>query len=283
VTKATAADNAAGGTPESRGWNLSEPIFLDTPELCGHRGSGRGVVRGHRENTLGSYRAAVEAGLRWVEVDARVTADAVLVASHDPVAADGRFIVDLTADQTDGLGLMRVEDLLAELPAEVAINVEVKTSLEDALRPRGETTAALVADLVGPESKRRRMLISSFDPSGLAIVRERAPAVPTGFLTWMGFPLRKAIPAAVHMGADVVAPQIASFRLGKAESPRVEREPLEMVRVAHEAGLQVVAWCPTPDQGDQLIAAGVDCLIVDDVPTAVEHYRSRLAPESRNR
>lgn len=251
---------------------------MDTPELCGHRGSGRGVVRGHRENTLGSYRAAVEAGLRWVEVDARVTADAVLVASHDPVVADGRFIVDLTADETDRLGLMRLPDLLVELPTEVAVNVEVKTSLEDALRPRAETTSALVADLVAPESKRRKVLVSSFDPSVLAIMRERAPSVPTGFLTWMGFPLRKAIPAAVHMGADVVAPQIASFRLDKKmESPRVEREPSEMVRVAHETGLQVVAWCPTPEQGDQLVAAGVDCLIVDDVPTAVEHYRRRRA------
>jgi glycerophosphoryl diester phosphodiesterase len=250
----------------------AEPVFLDTPELCGHRGSGRGVVRGHRENTLGSYRAAVEAGLRWVEVDARVTADAVLVASHDPVVADGRFIVDLTADETDHLDLMRVEDLLAELPGEIAIDVEVKTSLEDALRPRDGTTAALVAELVSTQSKRRRVLITSFDPSALAIARERAPSIPTGFLTWMGFPLRKAIPAAVHMGARVVAPQVASFRLDKPHLPRVEREPSEMVRVAHEAGLQVVAWCPTIEQGHQLVAAGVDCLIVDDVPSAVEHY-----------
>lgn len=35
--------------------------------LCGHRGSGRGIVGGHRENTLGSFRAAVAAGLRCVD------------------------------------------------------------------------------------------------------------------------------------------------------------------------------------------------------------------------
>jgi glycerophosphoryl diester phosphodiesterase len=44
------------------------------------------------------------------------------------------------------------------------------------------------------------------------------------------------------------------------------------VRVAHEAGLQVVAWCPGPAEGDALIAAGVDCLIVDDAAAAVAHY-----------
>ncbi|MEA2215443.1 MAG: glycerophosphoryl diester phosphodiesterase, partial [Solirubrobacteraceae bacterium] len=52
--------------------------------LCGHRGSGRGIVGGQRENTLGSFRAAVAAGLRWVEVDARLNADGALVSRHDP-------------------------------------------------------------------------------------------------------------------------------------------------------------------------------------------------------
>src|SRR5262245_61839217 len=174
-------------------------IFVDTPELCGHRGSGRGVVQGHRENTLESYRAAVEAGLHWVEVDARATADDVLVASHDPVIADGRLISKLTALEADGLGLMGIADLLEDLPEHVGIDIEVKTSLEDALRARGETTAALVAALAGPESERRPILVSSFDPAAVTIFRERAPDVPTGLLTWGGFPLRKAIPAAVHL------------------------------------------------------------------------------------
>jgi glycerophosphoryl diester phosphodiesterase len=218
----------------------------------------------------------VDAGLRWVEVDARATRDGVLVARHDPVVADGRFIADLTARETDVLELMRVADLLEELPEQVAINVDLKSSLEDALRPAAQTTAALVADLVAGESERRRLLVTSFDPSALMIVRGRAPAVPIGLLTWGGFPLRKAIPAAVHLGADVVAPHVTSFRLGKAASPAVERPPSRSVQVAHEAGLQVIVWCPRFAAGDTLAAAGVDCLIVDDVPAAVAHYRSRV-------
>src|SRR6476661_8894687 len=51
-----------------------------TPVLCGHRGSGKGVVAGRRENTPESFAAAVGAGLRWVEIDARLTADGELVA-----------------------------------------------------------------------------------------------------------------------------------------------------------------------------------------------------------
>jgi glycerophosphoryl diester phosphodiesterase len=249
-------------------------LFVDTPVLCGHRGSGRGVVGGHRENTLGSHRAAVAAGLPWVEVDARFNADDVLVARHDPVVDDGRFVSEMTTAETDAAGVMRMEELLADLPAHVGVNVEVKSSLEDALRPRERTTAALVADLVARAAGGRPLLVSSFDPAALLILRERAPGVSLGLITWIRFPLRKAIPAAVHLGVDVIAPHVGSFALEDVAGPAKERDPAHSVRVAHEAGLQVVAWCPKPEQADVLIDAGVDCLIVDDAPAAVERRRT---------
>jgi glycerophosphoryl diester phosphodiesterase len=257
-------------------------VFAETPAICGHRGSGRGVVDGHVENTLDSFRAAVAAGLRWVEVDARANADGVLVARHDPMAEDGRFVAELTSAETDELGLMRVADVLEDLPREIGVDIDVKTALEDALRPRERTTAALVAGLVAREGAGRQVLVTSFDASAILIVRERAPEVPIGLITWQRFPLRKAIAAAVHLGADVVAPQRKSFPLG-GDTPPGERDAAHSVRVAHEAGLQVVAWCPPPEEADELIAAGVDCVIVDDVPAAMARrhkrpWRSALSP-----
>jgi glycerophosphoryl diester phosphodiesterase len=157
-----------------------ERTFTGVPVLCGHRGCGAGVVDGHRENTLASFQAAVDAGLDWVEVDARVTADRVLVASHDPVVADGRFIAELSAAETDALGLLRIADLLEALAPGVGVDVDVKTSLEDALRPRAETTAALAADLLAPAGEIRRLLVTSFDPAALLIVRERLPSWRSG-------------------------------------------------------------------------------------------------------
>lgn len=222
-------------------------VFADSPVLCGHRGNGRG----HAENTLPSFRAAVAAGLRWVEVDARISADDVLVARHDPVTVDGRVVAELPADAT---GLMRVEELLDDLPAEIAVNVDVKTSLEDALRPRERTTAALVAALLADAG--RQVLVTSFDPAALLIVRERAPALALGLLTWTRFPLRKAVAAAAHLGVEVVTANVESFD-GDAE---------RAVRVAHEAGLEVGAWCPAPDERDALLAIGVDCLVIDLEP-----------------
>jgi glycerophosphoryl diester phosphodiesterase len=221
------------------------PVFSDPPVLCGHRGSGRG----HAENTLPSFRAAVAAGLPWVEVDARITADDELVARHDPVLEDGRLIAELPAAET---GLMRIAELLDELPPEVGLNVEIKSSLEDALRPRERTTAALVAELLA--GRDRRVLVTSFDPAALLIVRERAPALPLGFLTWTRFPLRKAVPAAAHLGMEVVIANVDSFDDERA------------VPVAHQAGLEVGAWCPAEEERDRLVALGVDCLVIDLSP-----------------
>src|SRR5437764_7861633 len=142
-------------------------VFAGPPVVCGHRGIGRGVVRGHRENTIGSFRAAAAARVPWVEIDARLTADDVLVAHHDPVLPDGRPVVETTAREAEELGLMRVADLFTALPRRVGVDVEIKTALEDALRPRGQTTAALVARLLAGEQGRRRLLASSFDPAAL--------------------------------------------------------------------------------------------------------------------
>jgi glycerophosphoryl diester phosphodiesterase len=223
-------------------------VFDDPPVLCGHRGSGRGEAGGHAENTLPSFLAAAEAGLRWVEVDARRTADAMLVARHDPVTEDGR---DIAATAADELGLMCLTELLDDLPADVAVNVDVKSSLEDALLPREQTTAALVADLVAGAD--RRVLVTSFDPAALLIVRERAPALPLGLLTWTRFPLRNAVAAAAHLGVEVVTANVESFD-GDAE---------RAVRVAHDAGLEVGAWCPTANERERLLEIGVDCLVID--------------------
>jgi glycerophosphoryl diester phosphodiesterase len=234
---------------------MAAAVFADPPVLCGHRGSGRGV----RENTLESFLAAVSAGLMWVEVDARANADGMLVAHHDPQIAGGGWVSELSSSETDALGLMRVEELFDALPDSIGVDVDVKSSLEDAVRPRGETTAWLVVEMVSRVHGDRRVLVSSFDPAALLTVRRALPSVPLGWLTWSRFPLRKAIAATAQLGFEVVAPHASSFFLPN------ERPAGECVRVAHQAGMQVLAWNASLEERDPLLAAGIDCLVIDDV------------------
>jgi len=37
--------------------------------------------------------------------------------------------------------------------------------------------------------------------------------------------------------------------------------------------LEVVAWCPTAAEMPSMLEAGVDCLVVNDVPNAVSRFR----------
>ena len=169
--------------------------------------------------------------------------------------------------------LLRFSDLLAGLPPGLGVDVELKSSLEDALRPRGRTTAALAARALAEERGERPVVVTSFDAAALVIVREHAD-LPTGLLTWMRFPLRKAIPAAAHLGAAAVLPHFSSFGVGTAPA-RIERTAAEYVEAAHAAGLEVATWAPSPEEAAPLIEAGVDCLIVDHADARTWASRGR--------
>jgi glycerophosphoryl diester phosphodiesterase len=251
-------------------------VFGNRPTLLGHRGLGRDTVDGHLENSPGSILAAARSGLRWVEFDVRRTSDDALVVGHHPTLGDGPdapFLADLTLTQAQDLGAVPLEDVLAALPDGLGINLDLKTAMEDALRPRDATTAALLAPVAAAERARRPVLVSSFDPAALLVVEEMAPGTPRSLLTWVGFPLRKAIPAARHLGLQVVAAHAWSFAPNQVDRAPVFRAASYAVDLAHEAGLEVVAWCPPVPEARDLIAAGVDAVVVDDVPRSLVELR----------
>lgn len=258
---------APGATVSGRSRNAP---FATVPTIIAHRGFGRGTVAGLLENTLPAFREALRHGVDWLEVDVRRSLDDRLFVLHHPSVEDGSFLSDLTAEQVRRLGVLALDDLLEELPAGIGVVFDVKTALEDALRPAERTTAGLLLPILERERDRqRRMLVTSFDPSVLVLVGERAPGIPRGLLSWLSFPLRKAIPAAVHLGLDVVSVHWKSFAANATDPAPHHREAAHSVDVAHRAGLQVVAWSPAVEAGARLLAAGVDALIVDDVPGAL--------------
>lgn len=243
--------------------------FTRVPTIIPHRGFGRGVVRGLQENTLPSFLEALRCGVDWLEVDVRRSKDDQLFVLHHPSIEDGSFLVDLSAAKIRSIGVLALDDLLAAIPAGIGVVFDVKTSLEDALRPAEQTTAGLLLPVLEAEQRRRPILVTSFDPAVLVLVGDGAPGVARGLLTWLSFPLRKAIPAAVHLGLDVVSVHWKSFAANTTDPAPHHRETAYSVDVAHQAGLQVIAWSPAVELGTKLLAAGVDALIVDDVPGAL--------------
>ena len=241
-------------------------VFGRAPVIVGHRGCGRGTVNGHLENTLDSFVAAVDAGVDWVEVDVRRTSDDEFVVVHNPADPDGVFYADITAQEAAGKGALRLEALLDALPPTVGVDFDVKTSMEDATRDRARTTMGQLASIAVRESRRRDVLISSFDPGALDIARQLAPGVARGWLTWVDFPIGHAVAAAAHLDVQVLAPHWGSLRPNDIEPKPLHRPLSYVVDLVHESGREFLAWCPTVKFAQRLVDAGVDALCVNNVP-----------------
>lgn len=248
-------------------------FLVATPTLLGHRGLGKGTVDGRTENTVASMLGALDAGADGLEVDVARTSDGALVVSHDPVLPDGRFLVDVDATDATAAGLVLLAELLDTVPAGVPVDLDLKSVLEDATDATSHQTDALLAPLVASEVRRRPVLVTSFDPAALLRLREAVPEAAYGLLAWVDFPLRHAVATAAGLGLDLVGLHHGSFGPNRVESGPVHRPPEVSVDIAHQAGLQVLAWCPEPGVAAGLVAAGVDALVVNDVPAAVAALR----------
>lgn len=251
-------------------------VFGPGPAILGHRGLGRGTVDGVHENTLESFLAAVALGIDWVEVDVRRTSDDRLVVAHNPANSDGVFYADITGSEAFDDGALDLFSLLEALPPGVGVDFDVKTSMEDAVRGRFETTMARLARVARREERLRPTLISSFDAGALDIAGELAPSVPRALLTWVEFPIGQAVAMAGHLDVQVLAPHWGSLRPNDREPVELHRPLSYVVDTVHASGREFLAWCPTVKFAQELLDAGVDALCVNNVPKVLDQLREEL-------
>lgn len=163
---------------------MSRPFI--PPRLIGHRGA-KALAP---ENTLGSIRAAKEAGVTWVEIDAKLAGDGVPVLIHDatldrttdrsgPVAA--LTSVELGAvDAGGGEGVPTLAQCLALCRRlGLGLDLEIKPDPGTGAATARAVLAVLAAEGWKPEDE---ILVTSFDREALAIVRDVAPDYRRGFL-----------------------------------------------------------------------------------------------------
>ncbi|PZA05888.1 glycerophosphodiester phosphodiesterase [Meiothermus sp. PNK-Is4] len=144
--------------------------------LLGHRGSPRAT----RENTLGSFRAALEAGLDGVELDVQRTQDGVLVVHHDfeleGVAISGLSWAELAARAPWVPRLEQVFELYEEFPR-AYLNLELKSQ-----PPSSDGRESDLARALAAWPQRERAWISSFDPLALIRLGKAGVDVPMALL-----------------------------------------------------------------------------------------------------
>lgn len=235
-------------------------VGLALPPVIGHRGAA-GLAP---ENTLAGFRAAAAAGASWVEFDVKLTGDGTVVLMHDdcldrttdgrgPVgAAEFSTIAALDAgawfgESFAGERVPSLEQAMIELARlGLGANIEIKPNPDQA-----EDTARAVVDLLvarWPDDL-PAPLLSSFDRACLAVARDRAPALPRGYLA-------EALP--LGWRRDTEALGCVSVNLGHRQlSARHVDEVLG-------AGLPLVIWTVNePADAARLRAAGVTSIITD--------------------
>jgi glycerophosphoryl diester phosphodiesterase len=135
-----------------------------------HRGNTRGAGAGD-ENTLAALAAARRAGFRWVEIDVRLTADAVAVVAHDNELGGAR-IDRMTQKQLRaspaGRRVPTLEEVLERFGKTLSFCLEIK--LTDEVAHNQETVRQVLRALRGlPAST--RVIVDSFSRTSLATVR----------------------------------------------------------------------------------------------------------------
>lgn len=151
---------------------MSHPRTL----VLGHRGSPYSAT----ENTLASFRAALDEGADGVELDVQVTADGVLALFHDTMVGSRPVHQVRWKDLPDAVGheLSTLDEVLAGLPRSAWICVEFKRQQSVAELDAHERVPALIRQT----RDLSRTWIGSFDPWFLRAAHAAAPDVPCGLI-----------------------------------------------------------------------------------------------------
>ena len=223
----------------------------------------RGFSSRYPENTLLSFRKALELGVIRQELDLQITKDGHLVVMHDRKVdrtTDGEgATIDLTLQEIQQLdaGIWLSSEFAGNrVPAfaEVLQQLDIQTILVVELKFEGNEPIPDVINAIRQHNAADRVVISSFDHAKLPVIREIAPELPT---TALFKPDERSpeesIALAKELGIDTLGPRCGAINEA-------------YVRAAHDAGYLVRAWGLGRDQGEEitrLIDLGVDGMTTD--------------------
>lgn len=238
----------------------------------GHRGSSSECP----ENTIVSFRRALEQGAQMVECDLQLTADGHVVIIHD-------WTVERTTDGDGNVGEMGLDQLQSldagswkdpkfageRIPTLEetldAVLPSARLNLELKCRGSEEEARRLALSAVAAVSQRDafdRVIFSSFDRASLEALRDVSQEARIGVL-WIFAPFDDAFALAEELGAGAL-------------HPRAEAVDVSVVDAARERGLAVNTWTVNePPAILDMIRAGVDG-IISDYPGRLLEARARL-------
>jgi len=221
----------------------------------GHRGA-RAYAP---ENTIASFKKALEIGVDAVELDVRKTKDNQLVVIHD---ADVKRTTN-GEGSVSGLTLKEIKGFSAEGSEKIPTLEEALDFLDKKVKVFIELKEAGVEEqvlsMVRGKGMEKNVVIVSFLENALRKVRELDKDVETGLIYAKH---KNPLKAALELKANYL---VALFRFTHTAN----------VTKAHENGLKVVVWTiNTPQEVEEYAMKGVDG-ITSDKPDILTHIKSK--------
>jgi len=204
--------------------------------IIGHRGAAGHVL----ENTMPSFRRALELGAHGFELDVRITGDGRLVVVHNAIVA-GHAVQTSPFDDIrelgDGFEVPLLEEVLSTFGRTAFLDIELKL-------PGFEPEAIA---LIQKHCELTLTMISSFHTASLERARQLAPEIPLGFI----YNRTQDEETRHNCPLEFVVPQ---FRLASRD----------LIGQVHSEGLKVLAWTVNDAQeASRLMDLGIDGLISD--------------------
>jgi glycerophosphoryl diester phosphodiesterase len=245
---------------------LSRLDLTEDVDITAHRGASVAAP----ENSMAAFRAAMEAGSTYAELDVQHTRDRVLVVVHDGdllrMGGDPRKVGELTAAEIAKIDIGRkagpqfageapptLEQVIGLVRGRMKLNIELKYNVPD------PGLAPAVVDLLRREGFIDQAVITSLDYAALKQVKTLEPRLRTGHI------VTAAVGNVVRSEADFLSLNAA-------------RATPSLLRNAHAAGKQVHVWTVnTPEGMLRMIERGVDNIITDDPALLAKVMRERNA------
>jgi len=207
-------------------------------QIIAHRGASADAP----ENSLTAFRLAVSQGADGVECDLRLSADGVIVLSHDDVLTRSRGITiktnETTAADLAAHDVPTLAAMLAAIRGHVSI---INLELKEAVPP--DLLAAAIS------SERDGIVLSCFDTRIVAQMRDALPQLPFWYLS--SADTAETVRDAVRLGC------VAMHTQHEAATPHY-------CALAASAGLPVYVWTLNdPDRARLLASYGVTGITTD--------------------
>lgn len=226
--------------------------------VIGHRGANKSEP----ENTLKSFRKAIELQADYIELDVQVSKDGEIVVIHDyeisELTGHSGYVKEMTLDELkqldmgEGEKIPTFQEVIKLAQGEIGLQIEIKVN------EIGKEIIEMLRDANLIEST----IISSFIHNELVKIKKLEPEIKLGAL----------LSERISEPRDLIN---ATKRVIKknlfAVHPYFAGVNRELIEFAHKNNLKVNVWTinEKPDM-ERLIKLGVDGIITDDIPLAKE-------------